>query len=86
MLDPRAEANLRTFETPEVARHYASLGYVTPCERLLFDCYIKPESDVLDLGVGVGRPRRIAYPLLDPGMGNRRTAQFSVSDRPHCGE
>ena len=52
MLDLRAEANLRTFETPEVARHYASLGYVTPCERLLFDCYIKPESDILDLGVG----------------------------------
>jgi SAM-dependent methyltransferase len=32
------------------------------------------------------RPRRFAYPLLDPGTGNRRTGQFSVSDRPHCGE
>jgi SAM-dependent methyltransferase len=38
-----------------VASHYASLAYLTPCERLLFDFYIKPGSAVLDLGVGGGR-------------------------------
>jgi len=55
MLDPTAETNLQTYDSPEVARYYASLVYVTPCERLLFDSYIKPESNILDLGVGGGR-------------------------------
>jgi SAM-dependent methyltransferase len=54
---PRAssETNLRTYDTPEVAAHYALLDYLTPGERLLFETYIKPGSVVLDLGVGGGR-------------------------------
>ena len=46
--------NLRTYRVPEVAYHYAALNYLTPCEQLLFRTYIKPGTDVLDLGVGGG--------------------------------
>jgi ubiquinone/menaquinone biosynthesis C-methylase UbiE len=48
-------ANLRTYGIPQVASYYAALNYLTPCEKLLFQSYIKPEMNVLDLGVGGGR-------------------------------
>jgi ubiquinone/menaquinone biosynthesis C-methylase UbiE len=48
-------ANLQIYNQPEVASHYAVLNYLTPCEQLLFDQYIKPGTAVLDLGVGGGR-------------------------------
>jgi ubiquinone/menaquinone biosynthesis C-methylase UbiE len=47
--------NLGTYRVPEVASHYASLKYLTPCEQLLFRTYINPGMSVLDLGVGGGR-------------------------------
>ena len=50
-----AETNLRNYEAPETAAHYAALDYLTACVRLLFGAYIKPGSAVLDLGVGGGR-------------------------------
>jgi ubiquinone/menaquinone biosynthesis C-methylase UbiE len=48
-------ANLQIYNTPNVASHYASLDYLTPCERFLFDSYLRPGMDILDLGVGGGR-------------------------------
>jgi ubiquinone/menaquinone biosynthesis C-methylase UbiE len=48
-------SNLRVYNKPEVASHYAVLNYLTPCEQFLFDLYIKPGAVVLDLGVGGGR-------------------------------
>ncbi len=48
-------ANLRVYDTPEVAAHYAALDYLTACELFLFSTHIKPGSAVLDVGVGGGR-------------------------------
>jgi ubiquinone/menaquinone biosynthesis C-methylase UbiE len=53
-----AQTNLNRYDAAEVASYYASLDYLTPCERLLFDCYIKEGKAVLDLGVGGGRTTR----------------------------
>jgi SAM-dependent methyltransferase len=50
-----AETNVQAYAAAAVVSHYASLNYLTPCERLLFDSYIKPGSAILDLGVGGGR-------------------------------
>jgi len=47
--------NLQTYNNPSVASHYAGLNYLSACERLLFDLYIKPGAAILDLGVGGGR-------------------------------
>jgi ubiquinone/menaquinone biosynthesis C-methylase UbiE len=50
-----SELNVQAYNEPAVVHHYASLDYVTACERLLFDRYIQPSMSVLDLGVGGGR-------------------------------
>jgi SAM-dependent methyltransferase len=49
------ENNLEVYSAPPVVSYYASLDYLTPCERLLFDGCIKGGSSILDLGVGGGR-------------------------------
>jgi SAM-dependent methyltransferase len=38
-----------------VAAHYASLDYLSPCEKALFDEFLKEGDAILDLGVGGGR-------------------------------
>jgi ubiquinone/menaquinone biosynthesis C-methylase UbiE len=48
-------ANFRVYSSSEVAAHYSSLSYLTPCERMLFDKYLKPGMAILDAGVGGGR-------------------------------
>jgi ubiquinone/menaquinone biosynthesis C-methylase UbiE len=51
LVDP----NLHIYDAPEVAAHYAALEYLTPCEKALFDAYLKQGDAILDLGVGGGR-------------------------------
>ena len=48
-------ANLQNYSAPEVVAHFARLNYVTPCERFLFDTYLRKGTAILDLGVGGGR-------------------------------
>jgi SAM-dependent methyltransferase len=53
--DSPPDPNLLTYNSAEVASYYAALNYLTPCERLLFDEYLRPGMAILDLGVGGGR-------------------------------
>jgi ubiquinone/menaquinone biosynthesis C-methylase UbiE len=48
-------ANLLVYRDPEVVSHYASLDYLTACERHLFDTYLRPGMAILDMGVGGAR-------------------------------
>jgi SAM-dependent methyltransferase len=47
--------NRAVFDSPEIVDDYRSLEGLSPCEQVLFECYIPRGSDVLDLGVGAGR-------------------------------
>jgi SAM-dependent methyltransferase len=53
--DSKQDPNILTYNAPAVAEYYAALNYLTPCERLLFEAYLKPAMAILDLGVGGGR-------------------------------
>lgn len=49
------DPNLPVYNRSEVAAHYASLDYLSPCEKVLFDEFLKEGDAILDLGVGGGR-------------------------------
>jgi ubiquinone/menaquinone biosynthesis C-methylase UbiE len=49
------DPNLPVYNRSEVAAHYASLDYLSPCEKALFDEFLKKGDAILDLGVGGGR-------------------------------
>lgn len=53
--DSSSDPNVHIYNAPEVAGYYAGLNYLTPCEQLLFDAYLRPGMAILDLGVGGGR-------------------------------
>jgi SAM-dependent methyltransferase len=53
--DSAPDPNVPIYNAPAVADYYAALNYLTPCERLLFDAYLRPGMAILDLGVGGGR-------------------------------
>ncbi len=53
--DQSKATNLGVYRNPEVVSHYASLDYLTACERHLFDTYLTPGMAILDMGVGGGR-------------------------------
>jgi ubiquinone/menaquinone biosynthesis C-methylase UbiE len=49
------DPSLHIYNKLEVAEHYASLDYISPCEKALFDEFLKQGDAILDLGVGGGR-------------------------------
>src|SRR5271156_5460549 len=53
--DTKSDPNIPIYNAPAVAGYYAELNYLTPCERLLFETYLRPGMAILDLGVGGGR-------------------------------
>ena len=53
--DSKPDQNIPTYNAPSVVEYYATLNYLTPCEQLLFDTYLRPGMAILDLGVGGGR-------------------------------
>jgi len=53
--DPEPDPNIPIYNAPAVAEYYAELKYLTPCERFLFEEYLRPGMAILDLGVGGGR-------------------------------
>jgi SAM-dependent methyltransferase len=53
--DSAPDPNIPVYNAPAVAEYYAALNYLTACERLLFDTYLRPGMAILDLGVGGGR-------------------------------
>jgi len=53
--DSTSDPNIHTYNAPAIAEYYAALNYLTPCEQLLFDAYLKPGMAILDLAVGGGR-------------------------------
>ncbi len=53
--DSEPDPNIPVYNSPAVAEYYAELNYLTPCERLLFDAYLRTGMAILDLGVGGGR-------------------------------
>jgi ubiquinone/menaquinone biosynthesis C-methylase UbiE len=55
MLAQRSEKILQHYNNLAIAVGYGQQEYLTPCERLLFDTYIKPGMAILDIGVGGGR-------------------------------
>ncbi len=85
MSDPRINNNLEIYTAAGVTAHYAGLNYLSPCERLLFETYVREGSVILDLGVGGGRTtpflsrRASRYVGLDysSSMVERCRAKFS---------
>jgi ubiquinone/menaquinone biosynthesis C-methylase UbiE len=55
LIQQHNEKIFQHYSSPAIAAGYGQQEYITPCERLLFDTYIKPGMAVLDIGVGGGR-------------------------------
>ncbi len=56
------DRTLSLFSSAEVVAAYAAPQGARDCEAFLFKTYIKPGSDLLDLGVGAGRTTAILAP------------------------
>jgi ubiquinone/menaquinone biosynthesis C-methylase UbiE len=55
LVQQHSEKIYQHYNSSAIALGYGQQEYITPCERLLFDTYIKPGMAILDMGVGGGR-------------------------------
>jgi SAM-dependent methyltransferase len=55
MVETTRDPNLHVYNAPEVVAYYAELDYLSPCETVLFEMFLKSRMNILDLGVGGGR-------------------------------
>jgi SAM-dependent methyltransferase len=81
MAQPMRETNLDTWNKPEVASYYSALNYLTPCERLLFDEYLREGMEILDLGVGGGRTTPYLSSLASRYIGADYAAEMIATCR-----
>jgi ubiquinone/menaquinone biosynthesis C-methylase UbiE len=79
-------ANLNVYDQPDVASFYAAMTFISPCEALVFDRYIRPGTAILDVGVGGGRttaylaPRASRYVGVDYAEEMIRVCQSRFPD------
>jgi ubiquinone/menaquinone biosynthesis C-methylase UbiE len=52
---PSADRNLEIYNGPVVVDHYVRLEYLSACEQILFESFLKRGMSILDIGVGGGR-------------------------------
>jgi SAM-dependent methyltransferase len=81
-----SDPNILTYNAPAVVKYYAALNYLTPCEQLLFDAYLKPGTAILDLGVGGGRTTPYLSSLAERYVGFDYASEMIASCRkkfPH---
>jgi ubiquinone/menaquinone biosynthesis C-methylase UbiE len=81
MAQPMRETNLDTWNKPEVASYYSALNYLTPCERSLFDEYVREGMAILDLGVGGGRTTPYLSSLASRYVGGDYAAEMVATCR-----
>lgn len=77
----RPDPNILTYNAPAVAEYYAMLDYLTPCESLLFDQYLRSGMTILDLGVGGGRTTSYLSSIAGRYVGVDYAAQMIAACR-----
>jgi SAM-dependent methyltransferase len=77
----RPDPNILTYNAPAVAEYYATLDYLTPCESLLFDQYLRSGMTILDLGVGGGRTTSYLSSIAGRYVGVDYAAQMIAACR-----
>lgn len=95
----RVAGNLDTYSKESVVDHYKNAQGLMPPERYLFQKYVRPGADVLDIGVGGGRTTEYLAPDAGQYLGidyapnmieacRRRFPQyrFSVGDATNLSE